>query len=59
MKTLGIDIASQPDGTASCSIKWEQSSAEVEKVEHKLADDRLKELLSGQVHQSIAAALAG
>ncbi len=49
MKTIGIDVSSQPEGTASCSILWEKGSARIEAVEGPLDDGRIDALLSERV----------
>ena len=46
MLTIGIDVASQAIGTAACWVRWEHGEARIEKVEHRLEDDRLLEVLS-------------
>jgi hypothetical protein len=46
MKTLGIDLASQHTGTATCRILWEGKVARIEEVEEGVGDERLKELLA-------------
>jgi hypothetical protein len=46
MRTLGIDLASQPVGTAACRILWADRVARIEAVEELVDDDRLRELLA-------------
>jgi predicted nuclease with RNAse H fold len=45
MRTLGVDLAAQPKGTAVCFIDWATSSATVESLEVGVTDSRLLELL--------------
>lgn len=45
VKTIGIDISSQPLATASCSILWENGQARLESAEHSVDDARLESLL--------------
>lgn len=46
MKTVGIDVSSQAKGTACCWVRWENSSATLEAVEHAIDDDSLDAILS-------------
>jgi hypothetical protein len=48
LRTLGIDVSSQAQGTAACWIRWEKGSARIEAVEHMVDDDRLEAILSEQ-----------
>ncbi len=43
--TVGVDVASQPAGTAACRVRWEAGGATIEKVEHDVDDDRLAGLM--------------
>jgi hypothetical protein len=45
VRTVGIDVSSQPRGTASCSIEWTGSGARIESVETSIGDARLESLL--------------
>jgi predicted nuclease with RNAse H fold len=47
--TVGIDVASQPAGTAACHVHWEQGGATVISVEHDVDDSRLAALLVAPV----------
>ncbi|MHB8588453.1 MAG: DUF429 domain-containing protein [Candidatus Dormibacteraceae bacterium] len=49
MQTIGIDVSSQAQGTASCTIRWENGLAQIELVEHALDDGRLELALSERV----------
>jgi predicted nuclease with RNAse H fold len=46
MRVLGIDLATEPKGTAACWLKFEGAKAEVELVEHRLDDKTLVALLA-------------
>jgi predicted nuclease with RNAse H fold len=46
MRTLGIDLASQPEQTAACLIAWEPDRAVVEDVESGLDDAALEALVA-------------
>ena len=43
-RTLGVDLASKPAGTAACLISWEPGEAVVEYLEAGIDDDKLNEL---------------
>ena len=45
MRTLGIDLASQPGKTAACEIDWSRSPAEVGRPELGLTNDDLLKLI--------------
>jgi hypothetical protein len=45
VRTLGIDLASQPSKTAACEIDWSQSPAEVQRPELGLTNDDLLKLI--------------
>ncbi len=45
-RTLGIDLASQPAGTATCVVEWAPASATVTELRSGLDDDALVELMS-------------
>lgn len=47
--TVGIDVASQPAGTAACSVRWDRAGAGIEAVEHELDDQRLARILAEPV----------
>jgi hypothetical protein len=49
MVTVGVDVASQPAGTAACHVRWERRGAIVEAVEHEVDDRRLAEILAAPV----------
>jgi hypothetical protein len=44
--TVGIDVASQPERTAACWIRWDGGLARVERVEQPLHDDRLRSIFA-------------
>jgi hypothetical protein len=44
--SVGVDVASQPAGTAACRVRWERSGAVIESVEHELDDRRLAAILA-------------
>ncbi len=46
MRTLGIDLSSQPAGTAACRVLWADGIARVEAVEELVDDDRLRALFA-------------
>lgn len=46
-RTLGIDLASQPAGTAGCTINWGEGIATVEAIRLGLTDDAVVELAAG------------
>jgi hypothetical protein len=48
LRTFGIDVSSQAQGTAAYWIRWEKGSARIEAVEHMVDDDRLEAILSEQ-----------
>jgi predicted nuclease with RNAse H fold len=41
LRTLGIDLASQPDRTAACLLAWSDRRAAVERLETGVDDDRI------------------
>lgn len=45
MVTIGVDVASQPYGTAACWIRWRDGRGTVQSVEQSIADDRLRSIL--------------
>lgn len=45
MKTLGIDLAAQPERTAICSVTWDGGRA-FATIERRTSDDRLVELMA-------------
>lgn len=45
MKTLGIDLASQPKNTAACLLSWQGAHVTVETLETGCTDARLDELM--------------
>ena len=47
--SIGIDVASQPAGTAACRVQWGGAGATIESVEHDLDDGRLVEVLAEPV----------
>lgn len=47
MHTLGVDLASQPPGTAACVIEWRTRRARIAVLESGVTDDRIVELASG------------
>lgn len=47
MLTLGIDLASKPENTAACVIRWENGLAHVTRVVCDLSDDAILEFLQG------------
>jgi predicted nuclease with RNAse H fold len=49
MRTLGIDLASQPANTAGCLIRWDTSQARVEHLEIGLDDGTVAHLAEGCV----------
>jgi predicted nuclease with RNAse H fold len=49
METIGIDVSSQPLGTASCLITWNRGSAEILQVEPSLDDQRFDSVLAEPV----------
>ena len=46
VRTAGIDLSSQPVGTAACLVDWKDGIARVESVENLVDDGRLKSLLA-------------
>lgn len=46
MITLGIDLASQPENTAACSIEWSATEATVRDIKLGCTDDYLDELIA-------------
>jgi Protein of unknown function (DUF429) len=46
VRTAGIDLSSQPVGTAACVVDWRDGIASVESVENLVDDGRLKTLLA-------------
>jgi hypothetical protein len=46
MITVGIDVASRPERTAGCWIRWDNGVGTVEQVEQPLDDDRLRSILA-------------
>jgi predicted nuclease with RNAse H fold len=52
--TLGVDVASQPQGTAACTIAWNAVTASIEWIEAGIGDERLIELLSSTDPERIA-----
>jgi predicted nuclease with RNAse H fold len=44
MRTLGVDLASQPKNTAACVIVWDSGSSEVETLETNVTNARVHEL---------------
>jgi hypothetical protein len=44
--TVGVDVASQPAGTAACRVRWEARGATLEEVSATLDDARLAAVLS-------------
>jgi hypothetical protein len=44
--SVGVDVASQPAGTASCRVRWNGAGAVIESVEHELDDRRLAAILA-------------
>lgn len=49
MRTIGVDVSSQPRGTVSCEIDWGGASARIDSVERALDDARLETILSAGV----------
>ena len=49
MKTVGVDVSSQPKGTASCLVHWSNGSARIDAVEEGLEDGRLEKVVNGPV----------
>jgi predicted nuclease with RNAse H fold len=47
VRTLGIDLAAQPERTAVCAVTWEDDTALVEVVPGRHDDDELLTLLTG------------
>lgn len=46
---MGVDVASQPAGTAACGVRWEPSGATIEWVEGDVDDRRLAGILAEPV----------
>lgn len=53
MRTLGIDLASQPKKTAAASIEWRRDGAHVLVAQARLRDADLLELAAGHDHVGI------
>jgi hypothetical protein len=47
--SMGIDVASQPAGTAACWVRWDGAGATIESIEHELDDRRLAAILAEPV----------
>jgi hypothetical protein len=47
--SIGVDVASQPAGTAGCWVRWDGAGATIESVEHELDDRRLAAILAEPV----------
>jgi hypothetical protein len=47
--SVGVDVASQPAGTAGCWVRWDGAGATIESVEHELDDRRLAAILAEPV----------
>src|ERR1035441_8827786 len=47
--SIGVDVASQPAGTAGCWVRWDVAGATIESVEHELDDRRLAAILAEPV----------
>lgn len=48
MLTVGLDVASQPEGTAACWVEWKHGEATVHRIEEQVTDDTVREILAGQ-----------
>ena len=46
---VGVDIASQPAGTAACWVRWDGGGATVTRVQHRLDDGDLADVLAEPV----------
>jgi predicted nuclease with RNAse H fold len=49
MLSVGVDVSSQPAGTAACWVRWEGGGATIDRVEHQLDDQRLTAVLTEPV----------
>lgn len=43
--TVGVDVASQPAGTAACLVRWDVTGATLKSVEHDVDDARMATIL--------------
>ena len=57
MITLGVDLATEPSGTAVCRIDW--TTRRLQMIDQRLSDDVLVELIAGASMTAIDVPLGG
>jgi hypothetical protein len=45
MLTVGLDVASQPEGTAACWVEWKHGEATVRRIEEGVTDELIREII--------------
>ena len=52
MLTVGLDVASQTEGTAACWVEWKHGEATVRRIEEGVTDDTIREIIGEQADKT-------
>ena len=52
MLTVGLDVASQPEGTAACWIEWKHGQATIRRIAEGVTDGTIREIIGEQADKT-------
>ncbi len=52
MLTIGVDVASQPEGTAACWVEWKHREATIRRIAEGVTDDAIRLIIDEAAHKT-------